>query len=236
MPVSQSAPSHPEQDAPAERNTVLLLVIGGLVAISVVVAALVIFSSSETAAKKPAPPASVHVDQQSLLVGRSTARTRVEIYEDFASPGSRELEMSSRDFLRIEAARGSVRVEYHPFLSAGTEYSRVALQAWAGVLASGTPKQALAFHDLLFDRQPASGSPTPSQLVEWAQSKGIHRNEVFAAMAKPDPAFVAAAGRAARKAGADRPPLVVLDGTPVRASSPTAVADMLQRSVLRADR
>ena len=144
--------------------------------------------------------------------------------------------MASRDFLRIEAARGTVQVEYRPFVGSRSEYSADAMQAWAGVLAAGTPKQALAFHDVLFDRQPDSGSPTPSQLVEWAQSKGIHRNEVFAAMAKPDPASVAAAARAARDAGADQPPVVLLDGTRVRASSPTALADTLQRAVLRAER
>ena len=102
MPVSQSAPSHPEQDAPAERNTVLLLVIGGLVAISVVVAALVIFSSSETAAKKPEAPAPARVGDQSVLVGRSTARTKVVAYEDFADTASRCASAS-----RSPAARSS---------------------------------------------------------------------------------------------------------------------------------
>jgi len=211
---------------------VLLVVIGALAAISVVVAALVIFSSGEGPAEKPEPAAAVSAGDQSLVVGKSTAPVKVVVYEDFASPESRGFEIASRDFLRIEAARGSVQVEHRPFSASTADYSREALQAWAGVLRAGTPEQALAFHDVLFDRQPASGAPTPSELVTWARESGIRDDAVFEAMATPDEELVAAAGRAARDAGADTTPLVVLDGTPVTAGSPTDLADKVQRAIL----
>ena len=207
-------------------------VVGGLALISAVIAGLVIFSSGEGPADKPEAAAPIHAGDASLSVGKSDAASKVVVYEDFASPQSREFEMGSRDFLRIEAAQGTVQVEYRPFTTGAGGYSADALQAWGGVLAAGTPKQALAFHDVLFDRQPASGSPTPSELVTWAEDKGIHDKAVQAAMAQPGDALAAAAGQAAREAGATRPPFVVLDGKPLSADSPTALADALQRRIL----
>ncbi len=86
-------------------------------------------------------------------MGAPDAPTTIVVFEDYGSRPSREFEIASRDFLRVEAAEGKVRVEYHPFaLSHG--YSRDALEAWGAVLDGGTAQQALAFHDLLFDRQP----------------------------------------------------------------------------------
>ena len=83
-------------------------------------------------------------------------------------------------------------MEYRPYVGDGA-YSADALQAWGRVLGAGTPRQALAIHDMLFDRQPDSGSPTPSELVTWAQDAGIRKKSVLAAMAQPDDQLVAAA-------------------------------------------
>ena len=85
---------------------------------------------------------------------------------------------------------------------------------------------------MLFDRQPSSGSPTPSDLVTWAEDTGIHEQSVHAAMAQSGGELAAAAAQAARDAGATRPPFVVLDGKPLSADSPTALADGLQRRIL----
>jgi len=210
------------------------MVLGILAVISAVIAGLVIFSSAEEPADKPPAVAAVRAGTASMTVGRNDAPTKVIVYEDFASPRSREFEIASRDFLRIEAARGATRVEYRPYVGDGA-YSADALQAWGGVLGAGTPKQALAIHDVLFDRQPDSGSPTPSELVTWAQDAGIRKKSVLAAMAQPDDQLVADAARAAREAGATEPPLVVVDGTPLKASTPTALADALQRRILELD-
>ena len=102
--------------------------------------------------------AQVRVGEQAVIVGKDSAGTKVVVYEDFASPESRELAIASRDFLQIEAARGSVEVEYRPIAVEDDSYSRDAITAWAGVLRAGTPTQALTFHDELFDRQPDPGS------------------------------------------------------------------------------
>ena len=217
------------------RDPRLLIVLGVLAAISAVVAGFVIFSDGPQAAPPPEATATLTATATSLQMGPANAPSQVVVVEDLASPQSRSFDIASRDFLRIEAARGSVQVEYRPFAAAGSDYSAAALQAWAGVLRAGTPQQALAFHDVLFDRQPAADAPTPSELVTWAKESGVRGDGVFEAMATADADFVAAAAQAARDAGAARTPRVLLDGTPVTAASPTDLADQLQRAVLDKD-
>jgi protein-disulfide isomerase len=232
VPASPSASSQSEEDAAAERNTVLLLVLGCLAAISAVIAALVIFTGDGGPAEKPEPAADVAAGEQSVIVGRDDASTKVVVYEDYASPDSREFEIASRDFLRIEAARGEVQVEYRPVSTAGAGYSADAITAWAAVLGAGTPTQVLAFHDVLFDRQPP-GASSSNQFLAWAQEVGIDDPEVLDAMSSPDEEFVAEANRRGREAGVRRTPLVVVDDAPMTAGSPTELADRLQRRLLR---
>jgi hypothetical protein len=226
----------PDGETPQERNTVLLIVVGVLAAISVVVAALVIFSSGGEPAEKPAARAEVRATDHALVVGRDDASSKVVVYENLGSADSRELDLASRDFLRIEAARGQVQVTYVVYSPGDADYGAEALRAWAGVLSAGTPQQALAFKDVLLDRQSDAGTPTPSQLVEWAKDAGIRAADVHAAMARDNTTYVDAANQAASSAGARLGPLVVLDGKPLSADSPTALADRLQREVLARER
>ncbi len=221
-------------ETPAERNNVLLIVVGVLAALSVVIAALVIFSSGEAPAEKPEAAAPVKPGEHSLTVGQQDARTKVVVYEDFADPASRELEMASRDFLRIEAARGTVQVDYRPF-AADADYARGALAAWLAVLQAGTPRQALAFHDVLFDRQPEPGSTPETPFASWAKSAGIKDQAVTEALGSPDAGPVETANQAVTNAGVTRAPVVLVDGRPLTAASPTELADKLQRLVLARD-
>jgi protein-disulfide isomerase len=230
MSTGTTAP--PDRDTPSERNSVLLLVIGGLVAISAVIAGLVIFSSGEAPAEKPEPEAAVRTGDESLVVGKDGATTKVVVYEDFASQESREFEIASRDFLRIEASRGRVQVEYRPFVDAPGAYSRAAMAAWVAVLTTGTPHQALTFHDVLFDHQPEPGSPAEHDFLAWAREKGIDNAKVLDAMRAPDQDGVAKANQAATTAGVSRTPTVVVDGDVFTGGSPTQLADKLQRLLL----
>ena len=213
----------------------LLIVIGALVALSVVIAALVIFTSGGNPARKPEAAAEVRLGEQAVIVGRDGAGTEVVVYEDFASPESRELAIASRDFLEIEAARGSVEVEYRPVAFEDDAYSRDAITALAGVLRTGTPAQGLSFHDLLFDRQPDPGSDVMPEFRDWARDDGIDDTDVLEAVDADDAEFVAKANQAAADAGVNRIPTVLVDGEPLTAGSPTALADKLQRLLLSRD-
>lgn len=221
-------------ETPAERNNVLLIVVGVLAALSVVIAALVIFSSGEAPAEKPEATAPAKAREQSLTLGKQDARTKVVVYEDFGDPASRELDIASRDFLRIEAARGTVEVEYAP-IATEDDYARGATAAWLAVLESGTPHQALAFHDVLFDRQPEPGSTEEAPFASWATSAGIDDKAVAEALDSPDEGAVDAANQAVAQAGVTGAPVVLVDGRPLTAASPTELADRLQRLVLARD-
>ncbi|MET0837608.1 MAG: thioredoxin domain-containing protein [Marmoricola sp.] len=216
----------PDDETP-ERSNVLLLVLGGLAAISAVIAALVIFSGGGGAAEKPEAPAPVSAGQSSVVVGKAAAGTKVVVLEDFASPESRAFEIASRDFLRIAAAQGRVQVEYRP-LAGSDAYSRDARAAWSAVLdGAGTPKQALAFHDALFDRQPTGETRDSREFLAWAKDAGIDDQGALDA--------IATAGAAATDADRGRVPTVLVDGTGLTAASPVALADALQRLLLEKD-
>jgi protein-disulfide isomerase len=222
-----------DDDAPPERSRRLLVVLGVLGAVSAVIAALVIFSSGGSTTRPADPVAPLRVSGQALVVGEPDAPRRVVVFEDFGSAPSREFEIASRDFLRVEAAQGDVVVEYRPFhLTDG--YSREALEAWAAVTEQGTVAQALAFHDLLFDRQPGAGDAAAggTQFEAWAVEAGVDQGIVSDALQRPDSTFVEAARRAARSAGVEVTPTVLVDGKPFNLRPGTDLADQVQRTIL----
>jgi len=92
----------------------------------------------------------------------------------------------------------------------------------------------MAFHELLFDRQPSptGTAPTVAELDAWAVEAGADKGVVDAALERPDPAVVESAWDAAREAGARLAPWVIVDGRPLTGSSGVELADQLQRRIL----
>jgi protein-disulfide isomerase len=233
MPVAPPSRTPPGDDAPPDRSRRLVVVVGILGALSAVIAGLVIFSSGGATPPKE-PQAQVRASGQSLIVGRPGAPTKVIVYDDFGDPASRDFEIASRDFLRIEAAQGHVLVTYQPFrLTEG--YSTQALEAWAAVVQRGTARQAMRFRDLLFDRQPdATGtSATPDQLEAWAVDAGVRKGIVSDGLSNPDSAFVESTQAAAHAGGVKTAPTILVDGGRLGAGSGIALADELQRRLLK---
>ncbi len=234
MPVPAAAATSPDDGGPADRKRWLFLGLVALAALSAVIAAVVIFSSGGT--PKPAGDQEVQVraSHEAMIVGRTDAPTKVVIFEDFGSAPSREFELASRDFLEVAATKGDVRVEYRPFhLTDG--YSRRALEAWSAVLQHGSAQEAMRFHELLFDRQPATRGPVPTddELDAWAVEAGADEGVVRAGLERPDPAFIESAREAARAAGVVQVPAVFLDDKPLDLGSGIELADLLQRWILK---
>lgn len=229
-----SAP-HKPRDLDAERNSRILLIIGIVVAISAVVAGVVIFTGGDgTTTATPTTQPHVQASGTALVMGKHAGvRHQVVVYEDFACPACRDFETSSRDFLQAAALKGVVRVEYRPFHLLPAAYSTQALGAWGAVLQHGTAAQALALHDLLYDRQPAAGAsqPTASALEAWARKAGATAQSVLGALGSPDPAFVGSADAAAAKAGVTGTPAVFVDGRRLPGTTALALADTLQRII-----
>jgi protein-disulfide isomerase len=166
----------------------------------------------------------------SLEMGDPNAPVKIVIYEDFLCPFCRELESSTRDFLRENAAKGKVLVEYQPInLLTRFPYSAKALNAWAAVLKNKGPKAALELHDLLYEHQPyeeSSGNVTDSQIASWVKQAGADTDAVRQAMKAPDTAFFAAAQQAMTDANVTSTPTVFVNGEEL---PPTGVADMVSK-------
>ncbi|MCW2848359.1 MAG: oxidoreductase [Marmoricola sp.] len=222
------------QQARRERDRKMLIVAVVVVVLAAVVAAGVLLSGRDDAAPAAsgsAPKATA--SGQSLVVGNDpSAATKIVIYEDFLCPYCRELETSSRGFLRTDAKKGAVQVEYRPFHLLQDDYSTLALTAWAAVLKNGTPAQALKFHDLLYDNQPYesdTNKPGIDDLVALAKKAGVTDSTVLDAMKQPDQAFVDAADAAAQKANVQGTPTVLVNGKQLDGASIADLSDQLKK-------
>ena len=98
------------------------------------------------------------------------------------------------------------------------------------VLDESGPEVAKAFHDLLFDNQPAEQGPFPSKddLVDLAVEAGATEADVRPGI--EDMAFegwVDAAGDAASKAGVNSTPTVFVDGEKVEGQTMAEIAEAM---------
>ncbi len=223
------------REAAGRERRRLLLAVAAVVAVLAVVAGVVVSSGQ---GEETPPPSDVpaRADGSALVLGPDDAAHTVVVHEDFLCPYCRELENGSRDFLRADAAAGTVRVEYRPFQLLQDDYSERALNAWGLVLTDGTPEQAAAFHDRLFDEQPDESSaskPDDARLADVAAEAGVEDRALLDRIERGevDQAFLDEANDAAREAGVTGTPTVLLDGKPLEGSSIGAVVDSLERTL-----
>lgn len=171
----------------------------------------------------------------SLKMGDPEAPVKIVIYEDFLCPFCRELESSTRDFLKENADQGKVYVEFQPInLLTTFAYSAKALNAWAAVLRHGSPEQALKLHDILYDNQPyeqTSDQVSDDQIADWVEEAGADSDEVREAMKSQDTEFFAAAQQAMTTAGIEGTPTVVINGQELPAASVIDMTNQIEAAV-----
>ena len=151
----------------------------------------------------------------SLQVGDPDAPVKVVVYEDFLCPYCRELEVSTRDFLRENADKGRVYVEYRPInLLRQYDYSAQAMNAFAAVLEHASPQDALKLHNLFFDKQPYEQEADDhlSDIEGWVKDVVGDNGSVLDAMKSQNTAFFATAQQAMIDAKINSTPTVFLDG------------------------
>lgn len=223
--------------ATKERKRKLLIVGVVLAVLAAIVVAGVLLTGGEDPAEAKGPKPTVAVAEQALVVGNDPdAKVKVVVFEDFLCPYCREFEASSRELLRKAAEQGKVLVEYRPIQILQQEYSTQALTAWAAVATKGTPEQALAFHDLLFENQPyesAGDMPGVDELTDLAEEAGVEDDEVLDALGTANPEFVAAANTAATEAGIKGTPTVIVNGKVLEGASMTEMTDELERLIAK---
>jgi protein-disulfide isomerase len=233
--VQKAAAIRAEQER-RERNRRVGLVAGIVVLLCAIVAGGFWYSSSGGSTPSVASgDATVTASTTALKVGKKDAPVKVVIYEDYQCPFCRELENSTRTFLRENAAKGKVLVEYQPVnLLAGLPYSSNALNAWLSVLQTGTPKAALKLHDLLYDNQPYeqdSAKVTLAQIGGWVKDAGGDDAAARDAMKNPDGVVLGVLRNLMASQGIQGTPTVLVNDKLVSATSMSDMAKKIESAV-----
>lgn len=225
-----------KEQANRERNRSVLIVVAVLVVLAALVSAGVLLPGGQKPAASQGPLPTAVARGQALVVGDNPdAKVKVVTFEDFLCPYWRELESASRTYLRKDAEAGKVLVEYRPFHLLQDPYSTRALTAWAAVLQKGTGKQALGYHDLLYDKQPYEADPDKpdaAELIGWAGKSGVKDDDVINAIGKDNGAFVSATSPAANEADVQGTSTVVVNDK-VLQGPPAEHSDELESLIAR---
>lgn len=233
---TQRAAAIRAEQARKERNRRVALIVGIVVLLGAIVAAGAWYGSGagdDDTSTTAGPP--VAAGTASLQMGDPDAPVKIVIYEDFLCPFCRELENSTRTFLKENADNGKVYVEYQPVnLLSGFAYSAKAMNAWAAVLKHAGPDEALKLHDILFDNQPyeqSSDQVSDDQIADWVKEAGGDNADVREAMKSQDTDFFAAAQQAMTDAKIKGTPTVFINGQELPQSAVTDMVSKIETAV-----
>jgi protein-disulfide isomerase len=122
--------------------------------------------------------------QYDVVIGKSSAPTKIKLYEDLQCPICKSFEQVAGQQVQEAIADGTAQVDYHmvAFLdrSSTTNYSSRALNAAMAVLSTAGPDDFLKFKTIAYQNQPAEGSAgvPDSTLIDWAVRAGADKDEV----------------------------------------------------------
>ena len=224
-----------------ERNRRVALVAGIVVMLGAIVAAGAwLGSGGKSSSNAGSSTQSLAAGAASLQMGKPDAPVKVVVYEDFLCPFCRELEVSTRDFLKENADKGRVYVEYQPInLLQQYAYSGKALNAWAAVLKEGTPAEALKLHTILFDNQPYeqnADQTSDAQITDWVKQAVGDNQKVIDAMKTKDTAFFDAAQKAMTDAKVSSTPTVFVNGKQLPVVAVTQMVKDIETAVEQGNR
>lgn len=154
----------------------------------------------------------------SIPVGDEGAPVTMAIYFDYMCPACGQLEETQGEDLSQMVEQGDVRVELRPisFLdetSMGTEYSTRAANALATV-ADGSADDVWAFHQALYDQQPAEGTTglSDEQIADIATEVGVPADVVDRFDDRTFDPWVEQVTEEAFDSGVEGTPTVLVDG------------------------
>ena len=216
--AARAAAIRREAELAAQKRRNLVMNGVGLVALALVVAiGGAVQADRDSTGVVARDPKNV-VDSYVLAVGPSSAKVKVDVYEDFQCPFCQEFEASSRPVVAAYAGK-SVQFRYHviSFLdrASTTQYSSRAMNALGVVLDTAGPQVAKKFHDLLYEDQPAEGSAglSDQELIKKAVEAGATESEVSGGIrGRSFRQWVTNATDVASKKGINSTPTVFVDG------------------------
>lgn len=156
-----------------ERRVWLASAVSGVVLVAVAAAGIGIQAAR---VGRPAGPQPQAVSlSEGVVLGKSSAKVTVEVYEDMQCPVCAQFESDSGALLKRYIDAGTVRVHYYviSFLNRAstTNYSSRAANAAYCAADAGVFQR---YHELLFANQPAEGSAglSDDQLISYGQQAG----------------------------------------------------------------
>ncbi len=213
--AQKAAALRAEQERAEKRRRLLMIVGVATVFVLIIGGAILVTVLNQEDVEAPDAGQGDH----GVTIGSEDAEHTVVIYEDFLCPVCGQLESTSNEGLAEAAEDGKVFVEYRPIaiLTRFGDYSVRSANAFKAVLEAAGPEEAKAFHDLLFEDQPAEDDPdshfTDDELVDLAVEAGATEADVRAdieGLAHED--WVDDATQAALDANVQGTPTIVLDG------------------------
>lgn len=164
------------------------LIVGAVVAVVIVAIVgigIAVQSSRNDTGAGSATPAGV-TDSYGIARGKDSAPVTVTLYEDFQCPVCKQAEEWLGETITSAVDAGTVQVVYRPiaFLddASTTDYSSRALNSAACVLDDSGVDTFVAYHELLFQQQPAEGGAglSDDELADLAEQAGADRDAVAA--------------------------------------------------------
>jgi protein-disulfide isomerase len=206
------------------RRRRMVLTAGGAVVVALIVAIAVSVVNAAGRDSTVGAPAGAVVTPAgataagALTVGDPGAAVRLEVFLDYMCPFCGRFEGANGKETSRLVQEGSVRLEIHPlsFLdraSAGGEYSTRAANAVATV-ADRAPDRLLAFHQRLFDRQPAEGTRglSDAEIAALAREVGVPDTVVGAFTRRLFVPWIVASTEKAFQGGISGTPTVRING------------------------
>ena len=210
----------------AERRRRSLTV--GAVAVAVIVIVVGVFVFIQTRSSAPTVAASgVHgsTGGYGFVVGKADAPASMVVYEDFQCSICKNFEDTDGAMMATKITAGTLKVEYRPIAIldrlSSTDYSSRASNASACVRNATDTQTWKAYHDLLFQHQPAENSSglTDEQLTTYATQAGATAPTVGTCISSDTyKNWVSSATDASNKAGVTGTPTVLLNGKSVDTS------------------
>ena len=226
-----------KEEARRKRFIMLASVLAAVVAIVGVFVLVKVAQDNQAAAEAKAKQPPANLVDGGVGIGKSTAKVKIDLYEDFQCPVCKEFETANDPQFQAWIADGTARIVYHPVAIldrySTTQYSSRSANASA-VVVNASPASWPAFHKALYANQPAENSAglTDEKLIALAVESGADKNAVTTAITSQQYAsWVLTVTDDFSKAGYTGTPTVVVNGKKVDTIDPAAVKAAVDAAV-----
>ncbi|GAA2993063.1 DsbA family protein [Actinokineospora diospyrosa] len=183
-PAAKSSPVAAARKSGGNRNP---MIVGALVVVIIAAAVIggVIYTNSKKSATEGAAIAVKSVDLSLpvtregavVVVGKSSAKATIDVYEDFLCPACRAFEDSYSGQIESKLNDGTLKVRYHMLnmLNDRSDPAGYSTDSANAALLAADEGKFLAFHKSLFGSQPEEGARgwTKDQLIDLGRSLGL---------------------------------------------------------------